>query len=209
VTEETPEQGTHGYYFLDLDGQWRFMTPYRSEFRDAIASEIPHKDRAFDWKYKVWIISQERFEDAMDIAGRFYSMTQLFAVGVGQKRDQRMIDRLVNLQTDLRQSEQRISQLRDKITDLESEMLVLRRIRKPRISDHSVKDCLAAVKKTYPKEALFSVFPDAPNAVLRAAYRALSLATHPDRNKSRAKAAEEEQKQLNVAYADLEKARGM
>jgi hypothetical protein len=209
VPPTSTPQGTHGYYFLDDDGEWRFLLPYREDFRDSISTEIPQPHRRFDWRYKVWVISPSYFDDAMDIAKRHFEMTQLFSSGLGMTSKARAKKRLEEIEEQLRRALVRMRAAESKVTQLQSEIVSLGKTDKGKIGDHTGVDCLAAVRKNYPLEALFHLLPSAPNEVLRGAYRALSLLTHPDRHPARKQEAEEEQKRLNVAYDTLSKRRGM
>lgn len=215
-TDSLSQSGSLGYFFREQDDHWRLITPYSAEFRDAITKEIPSQYREFDWVDKTWIIAPSHFDDAFNICRRFFAMTQLFTEADSEPSDSSSAILVRNLRRQLAEAMERTlvaqrnaQSMGIKVASLQAKLAAAGRSEPTRISDHSGVDCLAAVKKNYPLEAMFHLLPSAPNEVLRSAYRALSQLVHPDKHPQRRAAAEADQKRLNLAYGDLSKRRGM
>lgn len=157
---------------IEDDGAVTLITPYSPGFVSDIKTEIPAWCRSYDPDSKTWMVQAEFADEAQQLLDQYFEEVRRV---YPQARPQ---TRPTSPASGPCPACAAGAQFRH----------------------GSVNQCVETVRKLYPSHNLLHILPAAPEAVVLAAYRALSKILHPDISGRDSTA---DMRTLNAAYASL------
>lgn len=177
----------------------KVVAPKHEGFLSDLRRQIPEDYRFFDRDEGAWKIREPHLATARDLTYAWYGY-----VHFGDDLNQMASEHLNRADERARLAEERARKAEAEAKRL-ADLLSKRPAAVPPAS-HSVIHCLSLVRARWKDDAALGVLPDASEAVVKAAYRALVMLRHPDRNRS--STASIEFTTIHRAYNEVKKRRG-